>query len=481
MTKSDENADQSPTGYVLRPGDEIEQSPQRGRGLFTVGRSMLVLGALAQLGSVLFLAGSYSAGRAVEPLLWIRVTVAMVVGISLVAIGRWAVLRGTRHLHPVLSNLRAESDGDRFVLFLRAFSDDSGFAWTASRLHRWLAWPPLVAADVRTEEEQLARGLAPFGRMVALGYTEDRLPRSGAERHYANEREWQAEVLDALEHANLVLFSAGAGRSLEWEVQQAVQRDEPTRLVILITRDSGQYRNFRHSLRSLFPKGLPDEPQSRGPLTRYVRAVVWFEQDWTPHLQMLKGVLPLFRPVVRTQYALPRALRPVYERAKLRVLSKDSSPVSRPRTVLSSVALFSVSMPVTPPGLFLLFILVEGPPGSGVVSTGNAAADLLMAVTGFVFFFSMPFVAWMRRVLRGGPVAIFAMQISCLPLGMCFLSAALTVSILSMVHFADGSEVIGTLMLLFSLHLIVLAVAVPLVIVLFLRRGKISEWVESRT
>ncbi len=481
MTKSDESVGQPPTERTLRPAVEIEQSPQRGRNLFTIGRPMLVLGALVQLCSILLLGATYSGRRVVEPTVWIGVAVALVIGIGLVAVGRWAVLRGTRHLQPVLPHLHPESEDERFVLFLRAFSDDSGFAWTASRLHRWLVWPPLTAADVRTEEEQLARGLAPFGRLVALGHPDDRLPRSGAERRYADEKEWQNEVLDAFEHANLVLLSAGSGRSLEWEVEQAVERDEPTRLVVVIPRESGQYRNFRDSFRSLFPEGLPDEPQSRGSLVRYVRAVVWFEQDWTPHLQMLKGMFPLFRPVARTQYALPRALRPVYERAGLRVMNKDSSPVSRPRTVPSSVAVFSVSMPVTPPGLFVLFTLAEGPANSGVPNTGNATVDLLIAVAGFLLFFSMPFATWMRRVLRGGPVAISTMQISCFPLGICFLSLALTAGMVSMAFFVNGSGTMGMLMLLFSLHFVVLAVAVPLVVVFFLRRSKIREWVDSRT
>ncbi|MER7078586.1 hypothetical protein SAMN02982929_02332 [Saccharopolyspora kobensis] len=86
----------------------------------------------------------------------------VVLGLALIGFGLWAVLRGRRHLAPVLPSLRALPPDERIVLFLRSFSDDRGLARTPKlRLHHLLFRQFLVSVnDVRTEEQQMARGVA---------------------------------------------------------------------------------------------------------------------------------------------------------------------------------------------------------------------------------------------------------------------------------------------------------------------------------
>lgn len=219
-----------------------------------------------------------------------------------------------RHLVKVLHSLDALDADEKLVLFLRAFADDRGFAGFQAETIRG-PW----ATSTRTEEEQLARAVAPFGRMVALGRPGDRLPEPGAARHFSSDERWQAQVRAGLEKANLVLLAAGPGKSLQWEVGQVVTRDDPTRLVLIVSRSAEQYETFRASMGELFPKGLPDYPPGRSQheigQSIYTRAAVWFDADWTPNLELLDGRGAQGNKNKWVESTFPRAMRHLYARA----------------------------------------------------------------------------------------------------------------------------------------------------------------------
>lgn len=469
MTRSDVRDGQ-------RPASEMQQSSRWGRRLEAWGWFALVLGWALVLGA---LAGIVQQVPEPEdgiggPVFWTVFFFAVIAGLVLLVPGSWAVRRGRRHLQRVLPDLRTDLPGERIVLFLRAFSDDAEFARSAaSRFLRWLLWlPPATPGDLRTEEEQIARGVAPFGRMVALGRPGERLPRSGAERSYASDERWRSEVLAGFDRANLVLLSAGPGENLRWEVEQAVRRDEPTRLVLVITRNVRHYADFRASVENLFSRGLPDDPQERASRTRQVRAVIWFEPDWTPHWERLTGGLPLFRSAARTQYALPRALHRVYERAGVRPPTKTSSSLPRPRVVPAAVALGSawLFLSIVLTLVFLAYCLIRI---SGM-STGSA---IMLASVSFVVtavFYAM----WMRRVLRGGPIAFLLFQI-------CFVAPNVQPLVAMFGLWAaaalDESQVGEVLAVLGGLNTLALMFVVPFVVGKFLFGRDVRAWVDSRT
>lgn len=446
-----------------RPAATIKQSPRLGRRLDTWGWVALLVAAAALGGGV-----DTSEGLAWADAIW------FVAGLSAMLFGLWAVLHGRRHLSWVLPDLDAAPKGEGVVLFLRSFSEERGFARkVTSRPLRWLIAPlPITPSEVRTEEEQVARGVAPFGRMVALGPTSDRLPHAGANRSYASDDQWQSEILTALDKADLVLLAAGPGGQLQWEVEQAVRRDDPVRLVLLVPRARGQYADFREKLGNLFPKGLPEAPEVRASRVRYVRAVVWFDPDWTPHLELLRGRLPLLRFAARTQRALPRALQHVYERAGLQPPVKNQTTRPRPRTVTASVALFS-ALWVGVPALFVLFFtylsISSGGPSESSGVTGNPTVDILLI--GLLLL--APFVWWMRRVLHAGPFAILNVQALNLGFGAVTGMAAIQL----MFHYSSVLAPVG----LFAVPLIVVwGLLLFLPVVLLLRRD-VRNWVDSRT
>ncbi|MBF6059815.1 hypothetical protein IU500_01160 [Nocardia terpenica] len=218
--------------------------------------------------------------------------------------------RGRRHMARVLGSLTDLPADARAVIFLRGFSDDYGLtqAEPTTGVFGTIGW---------TQEEQLARALRPLGTMVALGQPGDALPPSGAQRHYASDRTWRAEVLAALHMAELVVLAAGPGGSLTWEVQQVVATMSARRVILLITKDARQYESFKTANEDLFPRGLPPF----GPETRaahlvnpsYVRALIWFDADWTPHLAELFDHYPFPRPRRYVELAVRKVLKQLYQ------------------------------------------------------------------------------------------------------------------------------------------------------------------------
>ena len=457
------------------PAGGVEQSPRLGRRLEAWGWFALVLGWVCFVSAPggLLVKVADAGGGIGGPVFWSAFVFVLVAGLVLVVPGSWAVRRGRRHLQRVLPDLRTDLPGERIVLFLRAFSDDAQFARSAgSRLLRWLLWlPPATPGDVRTEEEQIARGVVPFGRLVALGRPAERLPRAGAERSYTPDERWRSEVLAGFDRANLVLLSAGPGENLRWEVEQAVRRDEPTRLVLVITRNPQNYADFRASVGNPFPRGLPDDPRQRASRTRQVRAVVWFEPDWTPHWEPLTGRLPLFRSAARTQHALPRALHRVYERAGVRPPSKGSSSLTRPRAVSAAVALYSawVFLSTAVTAVVLAYFLIFSADAS--VEVAIAIAGTLLALTALLL------LPWMWRVLRGGPIAFLLLQTSSvvpnvqLPVLMvlCFANAVIEESDVGLVLTALG-----------GVNTLVLVAVLPFVLGKFLFDQDVRAWLDSR-
>ncbi|MET9297292.1 hypothetical protein [Streptomyces sp. NPDC003077] len=457
----------------------IEQSPLLGRRLSALGWVALTLGS----GCLGIRFGSATAWQG-----WGL----LAAGAVLVVAGVWGVLRGRQHLTPVLAGLQGLPADERVVLFLRAFSDDTGFSRVAAL--RWfrLLFTSLLPtpAHLRTEEDQIGRAVAPFGRMVALGRPSDRLPRLGAERSYASDETWRAEVLAALDRAALVLLVTGAGQGLVWEVDQVVGRDDPTRLVLLVSRDRNQYGRFRQSLGDRFPKGLPDYPPARMRHRllrgRYVRAAIWFDGDWTPHWEMLDGRFPLIGLARRTQRALPRALRTVYRRAGVPRRVTPTTP--RPWAVKLGVPLITAFW-LTPLALPVLTVLLfdalnaalreasigpsgahgdAGPDAPGEVFT-SGYDDVLELATAWPMWLWVALVAVCGyRVWRGGPYAIMMARIQGVFVPVFLLAFVLT----KLPSYARWVFVALSL-------LVLIVLCMPVAAMLLLRRD-VRDWIDSR-
>ncbi|MFF5718492.1 hypothetical protein [Streptomyces buecherae] len=372
----------------------------------------------------------------------------MLVALALVVWGVWAVLRGRQHTVEVLPSLRGLPASEPVVLFLRAFTDDAGLSRVAALRWFWVLFGStgVTPSMVRTEEDQVARAVLPFGRMVALGRPSDELPRLGAERSYASDEDWRAEVLATLDRARLVVLVAGAGRSLAWEVEQVVGRACPTGVILLVARDEYQYEQFRSAFGDRFPRRLPSYPRpglwQRVLRGRYVRAAIWFDADWTPHLEVLDGRAPFAGFARRTQHVLRRVLRPVYQRAG--VPPRAAPTVDRPsevNVVITFIATFWI-------GLVLWWVLLIGHVDEVITGLGGSRygedgsesgvhdVSVLRILVGIwpIWVVLVPGLAvWLYRVWCGGPVAITLARVHCLMLPV----AVVTATVLAVLFFAD--------------------------------------------
>ncbi|WP_169979032.1 hypothetical protein [Microbispora sp. H10836] len=343
-------------------------------------------------------AAAYSAvRRGTAPQGWPATAAEFALMTALLGGGRWAIRQSHRHRAKTLRPVDALPHDQEIVLFLRAFTDDEGFA-NVPRGHPHGPW----AATTDTEEQQLAQATAPFGQMIALGKPGDALPQTGAGRYYAADHEWQTQVLAALDRARLVILACGPGRGLRWETERIVAFNRPERLVLVVARDADQYESFRAEMHDLFPKGLPRAPDFenvvvKGPDHVHIRAVVWFDGDWTPHATALGAADPevrvhrLIEPSAWVRTAFPLAIRPVYQRAGLAIPGLPATRHTRPWQVPVALVLCALA----------LVLLSAGTDGFDLSSEKT---------TTLLIFLGLPFSVLLYRTWCGGHISIRFVQ-----------------------------------------------------------------------
>ena len=190
------------------------------------------------------------------------------------------------------------------VLYLRSFKDDE----ITSRL-----------LNLSTEEQELATVMLEIGPFVAFGEPGEQFPEPGAARMYVEEERWQNLIKNMMSNARLVVARIGNTKSFWWEMLTAVRLVKPERLLLLLPEDKNVYEEFRRKAREVFPCQLPDHEFLAPRFASYKSHIssegfLYFEPDWTPHLQKLKS------PNLRQNYWTPgvptfkTALRPVFER-----------------------------------------------------------------------------------------------------------------------------------------------------------------------
>jgi len=189
------------------------------------------------------------------------------------------------------------------VLYLRSFKDDE----TTSRL-----------LNLSTEEQELAVTMLEIGPFIAFGEPGEKSPDPGAARMYVEEEQWQDKIENLMSNAQLVVARIANSKSFWWEISTAISVLRPERLVLLLPADQNVYEEFRRRANEVFPCQLPDH-EFQLPGFRFSTShissegLLYFESDWTPHLQTLKS------PNFRQNYWTPGvptfkvALRPVYK------------------------------------------------------------------------------------------------------------------------------------------------------------------------
>ena len=178
------------------------------------------------------------------------------------------------------------------VLYLRSFKDDS----IAARGSQFVAAAggavggiliSLVGA-LTTEEEQLAKAVQEIGPLLTIGKPGEGLPELGASRVYVKDEEWQVRVRELMFNARLVILRAGETAGFWWEVERVGKEIAPEKIVFLLPYDSRQYESFRTKAEAVLPCRLPPYPGRSKSAIGSIRAVLFFESNWTPHVVLVK-------------------------------------------------------------------------------------------------------------------------------------------------------------------------------------------------
>jgi len=269
---------------------------------------LLVIGAVIMVGgSLVLISRALTSG----PL-----GIALSTSLVFLYIGRLCYIRGKKHQLATAEELMSR-DSRRPVLYLRSFLDDT----EASKMP--VEFGSFFVLD--TEEELLGKLMNKIGPLVAIGMPGEKLPQLGAARMYVSDEQWQERVQSLMEGASLVLLRLGQTKGFWWELQHAVLKVQPPRLVLIVPYEIEEYDRFRLKAQTYFPRPLPECPKPKRFQFRWaiglgtVRGLMYFQQDWTPvyeNLTLLRLPIDL-RPFVRERTFVRKvswALRPVITR-----------------------------------------------------------------------------------------------------------------------------------------------------------------------
>lgn len=193
------------------------------------------------------------------------------------------------------------------VVYLRPFRTHKSFVARIGKPN------PLTATGVFSKEDQLAEAVAPIGPMVAIGRPGERLPKPGAIRTYASDKEWQDVVEEWLSTAGLVVLRAGATEAVGGEISHAVATLTPERfLILMLGMKQREYDAFAQRMRAEVAIELPEFNEVRN--GRKVSGLFAFGDRWEPRHLPLKARFWRTSPWKPLQRLFHQALQPIYQR-----------------------------------------------------------------------------------------------------------------------------------------------------------------------
>jgi hypothetical protein len=226
------------------------------------------------------------------------------IGLIFIIIGGYMVYRGGQYAAKALA--QEIDDSTPIVLYLRPFKTDV-------KMGKYI-FTQFYFGGVRTMEEQLAEVLQPFGRLLAIGQPGETLPKPGAAKIYADD-DWKKVVIDKMKTSRLVVILAGTGEGLLWELKEAFEVVDPTKILILVPEmRKKSYEAFRLQAEKTFNIHFPEAGQIKTRVgLNAADGFIRFTSDWKSSFLRAKAPLSRSEPYLRYKAKFSYALQPVFE------------------------------------------------------------------------------------------------------------------------------------------------------------------------
>lgn len=263
----------------------------------TTGFAMAILSILTFFGGVNQLQRSTNAFD--DRPGWVSVLLALALWVAssaLYVFGRAVKRYGRRHTTPVIRTM-GEAKSRSYTLFLRPFESDKA---TMSMFQATSLFGLVDNTGGLTVEEKISRLFKGFGRLVAVGQPDERLPQPGAARLYLPLHNWQGVVASLIDDAQLVVLVTGTSPGTLWEFREILSRRGPHDLILVVLTDEQEYAVFREKADKVFAEHFSDRPDVPAfpdypPLWRpenatwlpTPRGYIFFEPDWSPRFVRL--------------------------------------------------------------------------------------------------------------------------------------------------------------------------------------------------
>ena len=256
----------------------------------------------------------------------------------------------------VASRVTFMGGGVRFISYV---TEEEQLAEAMNKIGPFLAIgqpgePILDLRDLRRNpnrseaQKKLAKALAWFKLALSIGPAilwvprDEVVPDLGAARMYVSDDAWQGRVKELISQAQLVVLRAGETDNLLWEVQTVASAVRPERIVFLLPfSNQKKYDIFREKTAHLFPKPFPEKYKKNFWMqTGSIKALLYFEPDWTSHMIALKNPFYLFQSFFRPLVPILQiAFKPIYQQLGL--------PYRKPHLNIWIVALILFSILLT--------------------------------------------------------------------------------------------------------------------------------------
>lgn len=245
----------------------------------------------------------------------------------------YAVFKRGKQVKINLADETMEDDLRPPVLYLRSFNSDADAnqAEGNKMINHFFRFG--IPQNLATEEEQIALLMNQIGPFVAIGRPGEELPQLGAYRTYINDFSaeegmsldlfWKGKILELMDKSCLIVMRVGETEGFWWEVGNVSKIIDPKRVIFLLPEKAEDYEPFRKKAEEHLPLTLPDyDPQTM--TDRSFGGILWFSDDWTPHLEYCQTTWDSFAN--RVAGDLNRMMANVWAQLHIKMPSANDEP-----------------------------------------------------------------------------------------------------------------------------------------------------------